>query len=69
MAAALVPLMVMALIDTSALRSLSPSATREALNARRRDLRKEGDTGSGDLDTTGFRNSILSGQNPDEPSE
>lgn len=44
-------------------------AAREALKARRKDVRKEEDEGGGDLDTTAFRYSIASGQNPDDPSE
>jgi hypothetical protein len=42
---------------------------RTALNARRKDLRKEEDSGAGDLDTPAFRYSIETGQNPDDPAE
>ncbi|WP_216851100.1 hypothetical protein [Acidisphaera sp. L21] len=42
---------------------------RAALNARRKDLRKEEDGGSGDLDTPAFRYSIETGQNPEDPAE
>jgi hypothetical protein len=42
---------------------------REALQLRRRDLRKEDDEGGGNLDTPAFRYSIETGQNPDDPSE
>ena len=44
-------------------------ASRKALNARRRDVRKADDAGSGDLDTAAFRYSIETGQNPDAPAE
>ncbi len=42
---------------------------RAALNARRKDLRKEADAGGGDLDTPAFRYSVTTGQNPDDPAE
>ncbi len=42
---------------------------RIAFNARRRELRKEGDNGAGDLQTPAFRYSIESGQNPEDPAE
>ncbi len=40
-----------------------------ALNARRKDLRKEDDGGAGGLDTPAFRYSIETGQNPEDPAE
>lgn len=42
---------------------------RTAFSARRRDLRKEGAEGAGDLHTPAFRYSIETGQNPDDPAE
>lgn len=42
---------------------------RSELGARRRDLRKEEDNGSGELDASAFRFFIEASQNPDEPSE
>ena len=42
---------------------------RAALQLRRRDVRKEDDSGSGNLDTQAFRYSIETGQNPDDPAE
>ena len=44
-------------------------ASRKALNARRRDVRKADDSGGGDLDTAAFRYSVETGQNPDDPAE
>lgn len=44
-------------------------AARTALNARRKDVRKADDEGSGDLDTAAFRYSVETGQNPDDPAE
>ena len=44
-------------------------ASRKALNARRKDVRKVDDTSGGDLDTAAFRYSIETGQNPDDPAE
>ena len=44
-------------------------ASRNALNVRRKDVRKADDTGTGDLDTAAFRYSIVTGQNPDDPAE
>lgn len=44
-------------------------ASRKALNARRKDVQKADDTGTGDLDTVAFRYSIESGQNPDDSAE
>lgn len=43
--------------------------TMTELNLRRKDVRKEQGDGSGSLDTSAFRYSIETGQNPDEPSE
>jgi len=45
------------------------SRARDAFNARRRDLRKEEETGAGVLDTPAFRYIIETGQNPEDPSE
>lgn len=42
---------------------------RAALQVRRRDVRKEDDGGSGNLDTPAFRYWIETGQNPEDPSE
>ena len=42
---------------------------RTELNARRRDLRKEEDSGAGELDAPTFRFFIETGQNPDAPGE
>ncbi len=42
---------------------------RDALDVRRRDLRKEAEDGSGNLDTPAFRYWIETGQNPDDPAE
>jgi hypothetical protein len=42
---------------------------RTALGVRRKDLRKEDETGAGDLDTPAFRYIIETGQNPDDPAE
>lgn len=42
---------------------------RSELKVRRRDLRKEDDNGSGELDAHAFRFFIETGQNPEEPSE
>ena len=50
------------------LQNLYQSA-RTAFNARRKDLRKEQDSGGGDLDTPAFRYSIVTGQNPEDPAE
>jgi hypothetical protein len=44
-------------------------SARSAFKARRKDLRKEDDGGSGDLDTPAFRYSIETGQNPEDPAE
>lgn len=44
-------------------------SARQALNARRKDVRKADDAGGGDLDTAAFRYSIETGQNPDDPGE
>ena len=44
-------------------------ASRNALNARRKDVRKAEDCGGGDLDTAAFRYSVETGQNPDDVSE
>lgn len=45
------------------------SHARTALSVRRKDLRKEDDGGSGDLDTPVFRFIIETGQNPDDCTE
>ena len=42
---------------------------RQALKARRKDVRKEDDVGGGDLDTAAFRYSVETGQNPKDPAE
>jgi hypothetical protein len=42
---------------------------RAAFNARRKDLRKVDDGGSGDLDTPAFRYLVETGQNPEDPGE
>lgn len=44
-------------------------AVLSAFEARRRDVQKASDVGSGDIDTEFFRYSIISGQNPNDPAE
>lgn len=44
-------------------------SARDALGARRKDLRKEEEQGSGDLDTPAFRYIVETGQNPDDPAQ